>query len=191
MADAPAIKSNGRSKDISGEKFGRWVAQKVVGRATGAGTLWECVCECGVTKAVNRRSLIRGESKSCGCLRKEMTGDRFRGKRPGSWGHPRKGRGNYGITKKFKVEYWAWGDAIKRCKNPNDKNYHRYGGRGIFVCDRWLKGENGKSGFECFLEDVGPKPHPELSLDRIDNSGPYAPGNCRWTDRFTQARNKG
>lgn len=81
-------------------------------------------------------------------------------------------------------EYSIWSGMIQRCKNPDHVGYKNYGGRGIRVCDRWLYS------FESFIEDVGERPGPEYSLDRIDNDGNYEPGNCRWADRKTQAANK-
>ena len=71
----------------------------------------------------------------------------------------------------------------QRCKNKNDPHYPDYGGRGITVCERW-------ESFENFLADMGERPSDDLSIDRINNDGNYEPGNCRWTDRFTQARNR-
>jgi len=65
-----------------------------------------------------------------------------------------------------------------------------YVNRGIAMCDRWLSGENGKSGLECFLADMGPRPSPDHSLDRIDNDGNYEPDNCRWATVEQQANNK-
>jgi len=71
-----------------------------------------------------------------------------------------------------------------RCHSPTNTGYYKYGARGIFVCREW------RESFEAFYADVGPRPSPLHSLDRIDNSGPYAPWNCRWTDAKTQGRNK-
>lgn len=71
----------------------------------------------------------------------------------------------------------------RRCLNPKDQAFHNYGGRGITVCEEW------RYSFQAFIDDMGRCP-PGLTLDRINNDGNYEPGNCRWTDRVTQARNK-
>lgn len=71
-----------------------------------------------------------------------------------------------------------------RCLNPQDQNYHRYGARGITVCQRWV------DSFENFLADMGEKPDPNLTLDRIDNDKGYEPSNCRWADMTTQSNNR-
>jgi len=83
-------------------------------------------------------------------------------------------------------EYKAWDGMKQRCFNPNDKSYPNYGGRGIRVCARWL----GPNGFVHFLADVGPRPSSRHSIDRINNDGNYAPGNCRWATPIEQQSNR-
>lgn len=80
-------------------------------------------------------------------------------------------------------EYRAWGDMLNRCYNPNNKGYLTYGFRGIKVCEKWNK-------FENFLEDIGRRPSPKYSLDRIDNNDDYTPLNCKWSTDKEQAENR-
>jgi hypothetical protein len=89
--------------------------------------------------------------------------------------------GDYGSP-----EYASWSGAKNRCRNKQDKQYHRYGGRGITMCDRWLDPENGYSNF---LSDMGRRPTAKHSLDRIDVNGNYCPENCRWATVVEQNRN--
>jgi hypothetical protein len=78
----------------------------------------------------------------------------------------------------------AWLGAKKRCNNPSNASFERYGARGIRMCARWC------DSFESFLQDMGPKPEPSFSLDRIDPNGDYEPSNCRWASLDVQSRNR-
>jgi hypothetical protein len=82
-------------------------------------------------------------------------------------------------------EYVAWSGMKQRCFNPKAYGFIYYGARGISVCERW------RNNFEAFLADMGLKPSPEHSLDRIDNDGDYEPGNCRWATPKEQQANRG
>ena len=86
--------------------------------------------------------------------------------------------------------YYKWQRMIARCYHPSQRDYQRYGAMGVTVCDRWRFGEDGKSGFECWLADMGPPPFKGASIDRIDGTKGYAPDNCRWADNIMQANNK-
>lgn len=88
----------------------------------------------------------------------------------------------HGLWSKYKAEYRCWQDLLQRCNNHSHAAYPSYGGRGIFVCNKWA------CSFEAFMEDMGPRPV-GMSLDRINNDGPYAPDNCRWATQKQQNRN--
>jgi len=81
-------------------------------------------------------------------------------------------------------EYKVWNSMIERCRNPNNKAFKNYGGRGIGVCDRW------KDSFISFISDMGRRPTPNHSIDRTDNDGDYCPENCRWVLRYAQQQNR-
>ncbi len=135
-----------------------------------------CQYKCGSKKEVVEASLRNGRSVSCGCFAYEMSKERH---------------STHGACRDRKTtpEYAAWKNLISRCVNPRNARFSDYGGRGISVCDRWLHGENGKPGFECFLDDMGPRPD-GMTIDRSDNDGNYEPGNCRWATPVMQMANR-
>ena len=132
--------------------------------------MWLCRCACGTEKEIYHQSLVRGLTRSCGCLRRETTVARTQ-----THGHSKKG--NWSAT------YRSWSGMITRCTSEGHDKFSYYGGRGITVCDRW------SSSFENFLADMGECP-PAHSIDRVDVNGNYEPGNCRWATRTEQLRNK-
>ena len=166
-------------KDISGQRFGRLLVVSFVDtvkQSKGRAARWKCVCDCGGETVVFGSLLRNGNTRSCGCLVLETIINRSR---------------RHGMAKRGprSAEYVAWNNMKQRCGNPNSSHFNRYGGRGIRVCDRWIIGENGKNGFECFLLDMGEKPSAAHSIDRINRDGNYEPANCRWADQKTQVRN--
>lgn len=169
MADKSFTKRAYNFKDISGQKFNRLTAIKFDGcrRTYGkALAFWIFRCDCGTELSRCSTSVISGNTKSCGCLRREAARNRQR---------------THGLSETN--EYKIWQLVKNRCLNENAEDYELYGGRGITVCDEW------RYSFTAFLESVGPRPQ-GMSLDRIDNNGHYEPSNVRWTTQKTQCNNK-
>lgn len=154
-----------------GKTFGRMTVICRNGSSPNNSVLFLCKCSCGNTKTTRGCHLRSGAVKSCGCLAKECS----RISRP-KHGHTLKGK---------RHTYYSWIGMKTRCTYKKHPSYHRYGGRGITVCERW----NGETGFQNFLADMGERP-PGMELDRIDNDKGYEPGNCRWATLVEQGRNR-
>lgn len=169
-----------RPIDMTGARVGRLA---VIGRApTPAGStkaFWTCRCDCGnETRVPGVRLRGPRPTRSCGCLVRDTLAT-FRV--VGGPGRPP----THGLSQT--LEYHSWINMIYRCTRPDHPQWANYGGRGITVCDRWLDPEQGMNNFYA---DMGPRPSPDLSIDRIDNDGNYEPGNCRWADDKTQRANQ-
>ena len=137
-----------------GKKFGKLT---VLSEIEGKKLFILCKCDCGNYKIARKNNIRAGHTKSCGCL--------------------------YGTHRLSKTPvYQTWCSIIQRCLNKNSTIYKHYGGRGIKICDRWLK-------FENFYSDMGKKPN-GLTIERKDNSLDYQPDNCIWTTQTEQNRNR-
>lgn len=154
-----------RVKNIEGQRFGRLVAVRLDPyRKVYTSRVWECKCDCGKTIYVPTNKLVNGHTKSCGCLRE---------------------------FSKFSPEEEKLNSVFssmkQRCYNKSSVAYKDYGGRGIYICDEWLRD---RKAFIVWSLENGYRLNSGLSIDRIDVNGPYAPWNCRWVDWYTQANNK-
>jgi len=145
--------------DRTGQVFGKLVVLEQAGRDKLKKVLWRCKCECGNETVVVSGSLVTGNTTSCGCVPPNF--------KHGGWN---------------KASYNTWRAMIRRCTISTDKDYPRYGGKGVSVCPAWMEYKN-------FVADMG-EPEGDETLDRIDTYGSYSPENCRWVLPTVQARNK-
>ncbi len=150
-------------KAMIGQKFGRLTVLLII--KGGRGTKCECICDCGKKVTTRCWRVLHGTAKTCGC-------SHFDGK-------PRHGESK---GAKQTAEYRIWIGMRRRCYKPSDPQYKYYGLRGIMVCDQWMQ-------YEHFLADMGRRPGPEYSIDRINYDGHYEPGNCRWATPREQVLN--
>ena len=146
--------------DRTGQKFGRLTVVEQAGRTKSKKVLWKCRCDCGNETQTDSGSLVTGNTTSCGCALKEAI------TKHGGWN---------------KSSYNTWRAMIRRCTNPKDKDYPRYGGKGVTVFPEWLD-------YATFAKNMG-EPEGDETLDRIDVYGNYEPANCRWAGVKTQNRN--
>lgn len=155
--------------DLRGKRFGRlMVVERVENRSGCANARRLCICDCGKETKVLGTTLRRGESQSCGCLRREQHVEQFT---------------KHGLC--YSRQYHIWYGMRARCYNQKNPAYERYGGRGISVCDEW------RDDFKAFYDWAMSNGYgDDLSLDRMDNDKGYSPDNCRWATMQEQANNR-
>ncbi|MFA1289933.1 hypothetical protein ACDJ03_19715 [Xanthomonas axonopodis pv. nakataecorchori] len=153
--------------DISGQRFERLTALRRVGTYKGGMAIWLCRCDCGQEREVMSTHLRNGHTRSCGCLWRDTVVIP---------------QTKHGLS--HLPEYSIWKNMLSRCFDPKDHAFSRYGGRGIVVCSHWMH-------FENFLRDMGRRPSPALTIDRIKNDRGYEPDNCRWATIEQQSANRG
>lgn len=153
-----------KGNDLTGQQFGKLtVVKRSDQQSVGIRVIWECRCDCGNMTLVATDSLRSKHTQSCGCFKFEARVTHGKSNTP---------------------EYHTWEAMLQRCFNPNSTHYEYYGAIGITVEDkRWMT-------FENFYADMGLKPAPEYTLDRIDNNKGYYKDNCHWATRLDQTHNR-
>lgn len=155
----------GSLRDLTKLRFGRLVVVERIGTKSSQ-PLWICICDCGKLHESASKPLVNGNTKSCGCLRREMVAEKNK---------------THGLSKL--PEYSIWCDIKKRCENPKSANFKYYGERGIKLSESWQD-------FKVFYSDMGPRPAPDYSVERLDVNKNYEKSNCVWIPLAEQARNK-
>lgn len=162
--------------ELKGQRFGRLLVLRLDGLRKHF-SWWHCQCDCGTIKSIRSTRLTSGTTKSCGCLRKELS--RQKGIALAATFSVTHGATRGG---KWSPEYMSWYAMTQRVTNKRHEHYRYYGGRGITICRRWRR-------FENFLADMGNRPKGK-TLDRIKVNGNYEPGNCRWSTHAEQVANR-
>lgn len=163
-------KPSKRRIDPTGQRFGRLLVISESHRTPKGVWYWLCKCDCGKESRVQTQYLMSGRIKSCGCKRASGIHS-TKHKLTGTW------------------VYYTYKGIFQRCYSPTNSSYARYGGRGIKMCDRWLNGDGVLHGIQCFYADMGDKPSPSHSVERLDVNGDYTPENCVWIPHSDQAKN--
>lgn len=156
-------------KNMTGQRFTRLLVLSKEPSVPGKHTFWKCQCDCGNVVSVDGTKLRRGTIKSCGCYRRENSKKRMT---------------KHGLSSS--AEHISWTNMQQRCHNINRPDYQYYGGRGITICEEWL----GPEGFINFYNDMGPKPFPEATLERLNVNDNYKKSNCCWVRQKDQTRNQ-
>jgi len=145
--------------DLTGRRIGRLYVERRAPDAVSPSAqrrMWVCVCDCGTETVIGATQLLKGQTHSCGCLRREIS--RRRSLRHGRSKTP---------------TYQVWRNMRARCLCPTHRHYPQNGGRGIRICERW-------SSFENFIEDMGERPSSRMGILRRDPDGDFTPDNCYW-----------
>jgi len=162
-----------RSEEWVGVRLGKLIITEFLGLTSfgrGQSAYFKFKCDCG-NEFVAQKSNVIGKKKDCGCSETKSVGTSPRG----FTHHP--------LSK-------IWRALISRCYLDTDGSYPDYGARGISVCGRWIDGENGLTGFECFVDDMGMRPKGNYTVERIEVNGNYEPSNCKWLHKSGQSKNR-
>jgi hypothetical protein len=179
--------------DLVGQQFERLTVTELVDAKTKHGrpnsqSTWRCKCSCGGERVAVASVLVHGLAQSCGCMKREAAAKLWERRKSGSFERNPKAIPS---ADQYSPEYRAWTNIKQRCYNPRHAAYKNYGGRGILVCEHWVRN------FKQFLADVGSKPSPDHSINRIDNEKSYLcpiclppDGNCNWVTDDEQNKNR-